>query len=272
MASDQSDKTSILILAAAAILIAVVIGVSVVVWQAVGAQTAQQAALAEAARTMQAEQSAAEAAQRVQQSQQLAEAEAKGLKAAEEQIQKLQAELAAERKEKELAIAGEEAIANILVEILQSPNPTRDGRDVKVVELLDKASNQLETDLAEQPKRRAQLQSVLGDSYRSLGLERQAIPLLEKARDYQLANPDLEDPETTAAIESLATSYRNSGRQEEAIKLFEEVLELNRKSLGAEHPKTLEAISNLGRTKRWNCSRRWCRCTARQSARNTPAH
>lgn len=139
MASDQSDKTSILILAAAAVLIAVVIGVSVVVWQAVGAQTAQQAALAEAARTMQAEQSAAEAAQRVQQSQQLAEAEAKGLKAAEEQIQKLQAELAAERKDKELAIAGEEAIANILVEILQSPNPTRDGRDVKVVELLDTA-------------------------------------------------------------------------------------------------------------------------------------
>lgn len=245
MSSNQSDKTPILVFAAAAILITLVIGVSVVAWLAIRANTAQQVAVAEADRTAQAEQSAKEVAERVRQSEQQTEIEVQQLTAAEEQRQKLQAELTAERKEKETAIAGEEAIANLLVEILQSPNSTRDGRNIWVVELLDNASNQLETSLEEQPKRRARLQSILGDGYRSLGLEQKAIPLLEKARDYQLANSSSENPESITAIESLAKSYRNTGRLDEAIKLFEEVLNLNRKLLGSEHPKTVEAISNL---------------------------
>ena len=71
--------------------------VSVVAWLAVRANKAQQVALAEAARAMQAEKSAAAEVQRAQQSRQLAETEAQQATAAEEQIQKLQAELATER-------------------------------------------------------------------------------------------------------------------------------------------------------------------------------
>jgi len=41
-----------------------------------------------------------------------------------------------------------EAISTFLSEVFQSPDPTRDGREIKVVELLDKAAEKLETDLA----------------------------------------------------------------------------------------------------------------------------
>ncbi len=48
-----------------------------------------------------------------------------------------------------------------LSDIFQSPDPERDGRTIRVVELLDKAAKKLETDLADQPERRAKLQATL---------------------------------------------------------------------------------------------------------------
>ena len=51
------------------------------------------------------------------------------------------------------------ACSSISIPVFQSPDPTRVGREIKVVELLDNAAKKLETDLADQPARRAQLQA-----------------------------------------------------------------------------------------------------------------
>ena len=63
-------------------------------------------------------------------------------------------QVAAERDAKELARKDAEAIAKFLTEVFQSPDPTRDGRTITVVEMLDKAAKKLDTDLATQPAQR----------------------------------------------------------------------------------------------------------------------
>jgi tetratricopeptide (TPR) repeat protein len=138
-----------------------------------------------------------------------------------------------------------ESISKFLVEVFQSPDPARDARSITVAEALAAAARKLEVDLASQPARRVKLEGTLARTYHTLGLDREAIPLQEKALDYLRATAGAEDPETLMAMHRLALFYVGVGRREEALKLQEAVLALRRKTLGPENPDTLWAMNNL---------------------------
>jgi serine/threonine protein kinase/tetratricopeptide (TPR) repeat protein len=142
-------------------------------------------------------------------------------------------------------LAESEAVSKFLTEVFQSPDPARDGLTITVAETLGAAAKKLETDLANQPARRAKLQATLGLTCQGLGLYREAIRLQEKVRDYYLAASGPEHPATLAAMNNLALSYGLAGRREEAIKLGEQVLAFSRKVSGPERPGTLMAMHNL---------------------------
>jgi eukaryotic-like serine/threonine-protein kinase len=147
--------------------------------------------------------------------------------------------------ESENARSDAEAISKFLTQVFQSPDPARDGRTITVAETLSNATKKLETELTDQPARRAKLQAAIGATYFALGLYREAIPLQEKVRDYYLAASGPEHPDTLLAMHNLAISYNYVGRRDEAIKLGEQVLALRRKTLGPEHPDTLKTMNNL---------------------------
>ncbi len=155
------------------------------------------------------------------------------------------AQVAAERDAKDVARRNAENISTFLSEVFQSPDPTRDGRTIKVVDLLDKAAEKLERDLTSQPRRKADLRATLGTTYQSLGLARQAIPLQEKVRDFNRDAFGPEHPDTLWAMTYLATSYREAERVDEALQLEEQLLPLYRKVFGPEHPDTIGAMGNL---------------------------
>jgi tetratricopeptide (TPR) repeat protein/tRNA A-37 threonylcarbamoyl transferase component Bud32 len=138
-----------------------------------------------------------------------------------------------------------EAISKFLTEVFQSPDPARDGRTITVAETLGAASMKLDTDLADQPLRRAKLQATLGSTYFALGLYRDAIPLQERVRDRYMADLGPEHPDMLKAMNSLANSYQRAGRGDEALKLREQLLPLCRKVKGPDHPDTLKAQHNL---------------------------
>ena len=170
---------------------------------------------------------------------------------ASESVQRQKAEASAQLAERnaqsEAAARQEaEAVSKYVTDIFQSPDPARDGRKITVAETLDRAARKLEADLASQPRQRARLQATLGETYAALGLPRDAIPLLEKSRDYCLATFGPEHSETLGAANNLAASYRDAGRLSEALKLQEEVLTLSRKALGPEHTDTIGSMSTLG--------------------------
>jgi serine/threonine protein kinase/tetratricopeptide (TPR) repeat protein len=164
--------------------------------------------------------------------------------------------LAASRlTESENARKEAEAISKFLVEVFESPDPARDGRTITVAETLSAAAKKLETELANQPARRAKLQRTLGATFDGLGLFREAIPLQEEVRNYYLAVSGPEHPDTLAAMQDLANSYDSAGRLDEALKLREQVLTVRRKVLGPEHPNTFGVAANLANS--YEEARRW---------------
>jgi serine/threonine protein kinase len=146
-------------------------------------------------------------------------------------------QVSAERDAKDQARKDAEAISTFLTEVFQSPDPTRDGRTITVVENLDRAAKRLETDLSDQPGRRAKLQDTLANTYSSLSIWGEARRLREKVRDYYVATYGPEHPDTLTAMYNLAGSFRH-----ENLPLVEEVLTLRRKVLGPEHPDTLRTM------------------------------
>ena len=138
-----------------------------------------------------------------------------------------------------------EAVLNYLIKVFQSPDPAQDGLKITVAESLDRAARRLESELVNQPHRRARLQETLAFTYNALGLPRKAIPLREKARDYFLKNSGPEHPDTLAEMGYLAISYADAGRKDEALQIQEHMLTLRRKLNRPDDKVTLVAMSDL---------------------------
>ena len=138
-----------------------------------------------------------------------------------------------------------EAIAKFLTDVFQSPDPARQGRAITVEEALGRAVQKTDQDLAEQPERRAKLQATLGNTYRALGIYREAIGLQEKVLAYRRSQLGSEHPNTLDAMHELAQSYDDATRWQEALDLREQIIAVRQMQLGPAHPKTLLAQSHL---------------------------
>jgi serine/threonine protein kinase len=142
-------------------------------------------------------------------------------------------------------LAESEAISKFVTEVFQSPDPALDRRTITIAEMLGASAEKLETELASQPARRANLQATLAWTYHLLGFHREAIALQEKVRDYRVTAFGPEHPDTLGALHKLAIFYDDAGRRDEALKLREEVLRLRRQVSGPEHDETLWAMFDL---------------------------
>jgi tetratricopeptide (TPR) repeat protein/serine/threonine-protein kinase RIO1 len=153
------------------------------------------------------------------------------------------------RAEREVAIAGE--INTFLTDMLGAANPWTEqpvaevARDVRVADVLDAASAELEGRFNDEPLVEASIRITLGETYRSLGDLASAQPHLERAVEIRHASLSEEHPDTLAAMSSLAELYQDQGRLEEAEPLFARTLEIRRRTLGEEHADTLESMNNL---------------------------
>ncbi len=124
-----------------------------------------------------------------------------------------------QRVRADAALQESEAISTFLTDVLQSPDPARNGATLTVAELLGMAAKKLGTDLASQPARRAKLQATLGRTYFALGLMPDAIPLQEKVLDYCRSTSGTEHPDTLDAMKELAFSYFKAERWDDSLKL-----------------------------------------------------
>ena len=164
---------------------------------------------------------------------------------AEKQTAATLIEVAAERDAKEIARQEAEAISTFLAQVFQSPDPHRDGRSITVAETLFAAARNLNSDLVDQPQRRANLQATLAETYHALRLYDEAVPLQEEVLDYQLLTNGPEHSDTLIAMEKLAECYGSVGRTNESLKLRQNVLDRRIKIDGPEHNSTLMAMENL---------------------------
>jgi tetratricopeptide (TPR) repeat protein/tRNA A-37 threonylcarbamoyl transferase component Bud32 len=138
-----------------------------------------------------------------------------------------------------------EAVSTFLVEAFRSPDPSQDGRQVKVADVLERATARLDQEFAGAQATKGRLLDTLGTTYRGLGLYDKAVSLHAKARAVREAALGLDHPDTLVSRNHLAIAYLDAGRTSEAIALQEATLKLRESNLGPDHPDTLASRNDL---------------------------
>jgi serine/threonine protein kinase len=150
-----------------------------------------------------------------------------------------------QRAQAEEARAQAEAVSNFLVTAFRSPDPSRDGREVKMADILDVAAASLQGDFAASDATKGALMEALGRTYLGLGLPAKAAEMHEKARALRAAALGPSHPDTLASMYNLAEAYRCAGRLAEALLLAEETLKRCKATLGSNHQQTLACLNDL---------------------------
>ncbi len=121
------------------------------------------------------------------------------------------------------------AIQGFLEETLATANPqTGGGRDVTVVEALDRSRGRIETAFANQPRIEADVRQSLGAAYVNLGEYDQAEVQLRRALDLYVEHEGPLDADTAATWGQLSRLYHITRRYDEAIEAANRGIEAQR--------------------------------------------
>ena len=137
------------------------------------------------------------------------------------------------------------AINEFFNDMLASADPGKDGRDVRVAEVLDRASQTVADEMADQPEIQTSLQNTIGATYVGLGLFSAAEPQLREALATRESLLGEEHPDTLITAKNLAAVLRELGQLPEAESLLRRVLRVRSRELGTGHPGTLETMNSL---------------------------
>ena len=127
---------------------------------------------------------------------------------------------------------------------VSDPSEAR-GNSVTARELLDKASNDIQTGLVADPEAQAQMMEVMGEVYDSLGLYSRSEKLLTQAVDTRRRVLGVNHPETLTSMDDLSWVFLEEGRAVESEKMQRETMERRRQVLGPRDSKTLASMNNL---------------------------
>jgi serine/threonine protein kinase len=168
----------------------------------------------------------------------------RAVEASYEAEQQREAALAA-KAELEKEIENVKAINEFLKSIFSSPKPEENGKEIKVVEVLDRADERIIEAFSDQPENEASLRKTIGSTYLSLGLHESALFHFDTAHQICLGLMGEEHPETLDSMHDVASAFFAQGRYSEAEALHRQVLEARRRVLGEEHPSTFESMRSL---------------------------
>jgi tetratricopeptide (TPR) repeat protein len=149
------------------------------------------------------------------------------------------------RRQSEEARLQAEAVSRRFVEVFRRTDPALDGRQVKVVDLLDQAVRDLEAEFPVASKIKGELLHTLGRTYAGLGLNDRAEDLLTRALAVRQEALGPDHPDTLHSMYYLAETYMWRFRPNEALPIYEEALKLRKARLGPDHPDTLESMHGL---------------------------
>ena len=137
------------------------------------------------------------------------------------------------------------AINRMLDEMLASAAPGQSGRDVRVVDVLDRAAGRLEREPLTDPEVEAGLRATLGRTYMALGHLDKAGPQLERARALHTRTRGPESAETLAVRVDQVRWLLDTGQGAAAEREARDLAARARSALGDGHQLTHLAISRL---------------------------
>ncbi len=165
--------------------------------------------------------------------------------AAESLAERRLVEAEAERSKAERAVERANAINGFMSRMFASADPSIEGRDVKVVDILDQAVGRVHDDFADRPDIEAGIRSTVGNTYRSLGLYDKAKEQLTLAVEMATSEFGPDHPTTLTTVNNLGNLHQDMGDPTAAEPLFRQTLEKRRRVLPPDDPETLTSINNL---------------------------
>jgi serine/threonine-protein kinase len=149
------------------------------------------------------------------------------------------------RREAETAM---DVLAFFVLDMIAAADPAVDGHDVTVVELLNKAEARIADRFSDRPEIRATLRQVLGQTYASLGLTREALDQFQRAYGIrrELLGPDHRD--TLQSMVGMGSALDEVGHLDDAEALLSDAVRRCQRYFGDEDPLTLKAQAAWGET------------------------
>ncbi len=139
-----------------------------------------------------------------------------------------------------------EEINAFLKEILGAASPWRDGSQVTVKEVLDRASQRIDSELAGQPEVEAGVRRTIGETYAGLGMYEPAELQLRKALERTRRVRGPVHDEVADSLEALAALRTNRGDTAAAEAPAREALAMRRTLHGEKHETVAAAWNRLG--------------------------
>ncbi|MBZ5504723.1 MAG: serine/threonine-protein kinase [Acidobacteriia bacterium] len=127
---------------------------------------------------------------------------------------------------------------------VSDPSEAR-GNSITAREILDQASRDVDSGLAQDPELQAQMMDVMGNVYKNLGLYSRADSLLRSSADTRRRVLGPRNPQTLNSLDGLGWVLSREGHYTESEKLHREVLQLRTQVLGPEHPDTARSMAHL---------------------------
>ncbi len=120
-------------------------------------------------------------------------------------------------------------INTFLQNMLASPDPVEEGKDVKVTDILDKAVSKIDSNFEEQPEIKASIRTTIGITYQNLGLYKKAIVQFKKALIARKILYGKFSEKIAESTKNLALAYHYFGDFKKAKTLYEESLNIYHK-------------------------------------------
>ncbi len=153
----------------------------------------------------------------------------------------------AERDRANREAATAKHVSAFLTRMFNVSNPSEAlGNSITAREILDRASNEMESELSNDPMLQARMMDTIGSVYTNLGLLPRAQALLQKALEVRRSALGPDHPDTLNTAEQLGIVYWQEGRYPDAEKLMSDTLGRRRRLFGDEADSTLWAMNNLG--------------------------
>jgi tetratricopeptide (TPR) repeat protein len=135
-----------------------------------------------------------------------------------------------------------EAVNDFLLGMLGSADPRREGREVRVVDVLDRAAEQAGVSFGDDPAVEAAVRATIGGTYLGLGVYEPARGQIEASLDLRR---DTEDADVAESLDHLGRLELELGNFETARGHFVEALTDRRRRLEAGHPLIARTLNNL---------------------------
>jgi serine/threonine-protein kinase len=150
------------------------------------------------------------------------------------------------RQEQEKAVM----VTSFLKDMLQSPNPYNDGREVLMVDVIGQAAGKMDTSFARYPDVAATLRQTFGITYRELGKYDEAMVHLSESLDKLVELNGHDHGDVSSAKSNLALLHQRLGNYETADTLFVQAYETDLALFGKQSSQYAKRLNDVG-TSKW---------------------